>query len=40
VVGGVLYLVAVIAIAVTINFSPSKQGIHDRLAGGTQVVKG
>jgi uncharacterized RDD family membrane protein YckC len=40
VVGGVLYLIAVIAIAVTINGSPTKQGIHDRLAGGTQVVKG
>jgi uncharacterized RDD family membrane protein YckC len=38
-VGGVLYLAAVIWIAVTINGSPTKQGIHDKLAGGTQVVK-
>jgi len=38
--GSVLYLIAVIAIAVTINNSPTKQGIHDRIAGGTQVVKG
>jgi hypothetical protein len=36
----VLYLIAVIGIGVTINGSPTKQGIHDRLAGGTQVVKG
>ncbi|MDT5017770.1 MAG: hypothetical protein QOD39_3930 [Mycobacterium sp.] len=40
IVGGVLYLIAVIGIGVTINGSPTKQGIHDRLAGGTQVVKG
>ena len=33
-------LVAVIVIAVTINGSPTKQGKHDELAGGTQVVKG
>jgi uncharacterized RDD family membrane protein YckC len=39
-VGGLLYLIAVIAIAVTTNGSPTKQGIHDRLAGGTQVIKG
>jgi uncharacterized RDD family membrane protein YckC len=40
VVGGVLYLASVIAIAVTANNSPTKQGIHDRLAGGTAVIKG
>ena len=32
--------IAVIVIAVTINGSPTKQGKHDELAGGTQVVKG
>jgi uncharacterized RDD family membrane protein YckC len=39
-IGGLLTLVAVILIAVTINSSPTKQGKHDELAGGTQVVKG
>jgi uncharacterized RDD family membrane protein YckC len=39
-VGALLYLISVVAIAVTINGSPTKQGIHDRLAGGTEVVKG
>lgn len=39
-VGGLLTLVAVIVIAVTISGSPTKQGKHDELAGGTQVVKG
>jgi uncharacterized RDD family membrane protein YckC len=39
-IGGLLSLVAVIVIAVTINSSPTKQGKHDELAGGTQVVKG
>ncbi len=39
-VGNLLSLVAVIWIAVTINQSPTKQGIHDKLAGGTQVLKG
>lgn len=39
-VGGLLTLVAVVVIAVTINGSPTKQGKHDELAGGTQVVKG
>ena len=39
-VGGLLTLVAVVIIAVTINGSPTKQGKHDELAGGTQVVKG
>ena len=38
-IGGLLTLVAVIVIAVTINGSPTKQGKHDELAGGTQVVK-
>jgi uncharacterized RDD family membrane protein YckC len=39
-IGTFLALVSVIAIAVTINNSPTKQGIHDKLAGGTQVLKG
>jgi uncharacterized RDD family membrane protein YckC len=39
-IGGLLTLVAVVVIAVTINSSPTKQGKHDELAGGTQVVKG
>jgi uncharacterized RDD family membrane protein YckC len=39
-VGGLLTVIAVIVIAVTINGSPTKQGKHDELAGGTQVVKG
>jgi hypothetical protein len=39
-VGGLLGVVAIIIIAVTINGSPTKQGKHDELAGGTQVVKG
>ena len=38
-IGGLLTLVAVIVIAVTINSSPTKQGKHDELAGGTQVLK-
>ncbi len=38
-VGGVLGVIAYIVIAVTINNSPTKQGKHDELAGGTQVVK-
>ena len=38
--GGLLALIAYIVIAVTINSSPTKQGKHDELAGGTQVVKG
>lgn len=37
--GGLLALIAYIVIAVTINSSPTKQGKHDELAGGTQVVK-
>lgn len=39
-IGGLLSLIAVIYIAVTINSSPTKQGKHDELAGGTQVLKG
>ena len=38
--GGLLAVIAYIVIAVTINGSPTKQGKHDELAGGTQVVKG
>jgi uncharacterized RDD family membrane protein YckC len=38
-IGGLLTLIAVIVIAVTINSSPTKQGKHDELAGGTQVIK-
>ena len=37
--GGFLGVVAMIVIAVTINSSPTKQGKHDEMAGGTQVVK-
>lgn len=36
--GAFLALAAWIVIGVTINASPSKQGKHDDLAGGTQVV--
>lgn len=39
-IGGLLAIIAYIVIAVTINGSPTKQGKHDELAGGTQVVKG
>jgi uncharacterized RDD family membrane protein YckC len=38
-IGGLLAFIAMIVIAVTINGSPTKQGKHDELAGGTQVVK-
>jgi uncharacterized RDD family membrane protein YckC len=38
-VGGLLAVVAIIVIAVTISSSPTKQGKHDELAGGTEVVK-
>jgi uncharacterized RDD family membrane protein YckC len=37
--GGFLSVVAMIVIAVTINSSPTKQGKHDEMAGGTRVVK-
>jgi uncharacterized RDD family membrane protein YckC len=39
-IGWLLALVAYIVIAATISASPTKQGKHDELAGGTQVVKG
>ncbi|HEU0190178.1 MAG TPA: RDD family protein [Mycobacterium sp.] len=38
--GPLLAFVAYAVIAVTINASPTKQGKHDELAGGTQVVRG
>lgn len=38
-VGGLLAFIAMIVIAVTISGSSTKQGKHDELAGGTQVVK-
>lgn len=38
--GGFLAVVAMIVIAVTISGNPAKQGKHDELAGGTQVVRG
>jgi len=40
IIGGFLMFIAIVVIAVTINGSPTKQGKHDELAGGTQVVKG
>ncbi|MGI9125995.1 MAG: RDD family protein [Mycobacterium sp.] len=39
-IGGLLGVIAIIVIAVTISSSPTKQGKHDEMAGGTQVVKG
>lgn len=39
-IGGLLGVIAIIVIAVTISSSPTKQGKHDELAGGTQVIKG
>jgi uncharacterized RDD family membrane protein YckC len=39
-IGGLLGVIAIIVIAVTISGSPTKQGKHDELAGGTQVLKG
>lgn len=38
-IGGLLGVIAIIWIAVSIENSPTKQGKHDELAGGTQVVK-
>jgi uncharacterized RDD family membrane protein YckC len=38
-VGGLIALAAWIVIAVTINRSATRQGKHDELAGGTQVLK-
>ncbi len=37
-IGGLLWFIAAFAIAVTISGSPTKQGWHDRVAGGTQVI--
>lgn len=39
-IGGLLGVIAIVVIAVTINGSTTKQGKHDEMAGGTQVVKG
>lgn len=39
-VGGFLGVIAIIVIAVTISGSATKQGKHDEMAGGTQVVRG
>ncbi|MFZ2175516.1 MAG: RDD family protein, partial [Rhodococcus sp. (in: high G+C Gram-positive bacteria)] len=36
---GLLGTIAAIVIGVTINSSPTKQGKHDELAGGTRVVQ-
>ena len=38
-IGHLLAFVAYVIIAVTISSSPTRQGKHDELAGGTQVVK-
>ncbi|WP_245721683.1 RDD family protein [Nocardia crassostreae] len=38
-IGGLLWFIAAIAIAVTVSSSSTKQGWHDNFAGGTQVVK-
>jgi uncharacterized RDD family membrane protein YckC len=38
-IGPLLAFIAYVVIAVTISSSPTKQGKHDELAGGTQVVK-
>ncbi len=38
--GGLLATLAYLVIAVTIKSSPTGQGIHDTLAGGTAVVRG
>jgi uncharacterized RDD family membrane protein YckC len=37
-IGGLLGVIAIVVIAVTIAGSPTKQGKHDELAGGTQVL--
>lgn len=39
IIGGLLELGAAIYIMVTINQSPTKQGWHDKFAGGTSVIK-
>lgn len=38
-VGGLLGFIAIVVIGITISGSPTKQGKHDEIAGGTQVVK-
>lgn len=38
-VGGLLWLLSAIVIALTIVFSSTNQGLHDSFAGGTKVVK-
>uniref|UniRef100_UPI001EF43E77 RDD family protein n=1 Tax=Frankia sp. CiP3 TaxID=2880971 RepID=UPI001EF43E77 len=38
--GSLLVLAAWIAIAITISSDPQDQGIHDRFAGGTRVLRG
>jgi uncharacterized RDD family membrane protein YckC len=38
-IGNLAELVIMIVIAVTINNSPTRQGWHDHLAGGTKVIK-
>ncbi|GEM33650.1 RDD family protein [Nocardia neocaledoniensis NBRC 108232] len=38
-IGGALWFVAALAIAVTVGTSSTKQGWHDKLAEGTQVVE-
>ncbi|OBG81949.1 RDD family protein [Mycobacterium sp. NS-7484] len=39
IVGGFLGVIAMIVIAVTVSASATKQGKHDELAGGTQVIR-
>lgn len=39
IVGSLPLFVAIVAIGITISSSPTRQGVHDRLADGTQVVK-
>jgi uncharacterized RDD family membrane protein YckC len=39
VIGGLAELAIMILIAVTINSSPTREGWHDKLAGGTRVIK-
>jgi uncharacterized RDD family membrane protein YckC len=39
-IGSLLAFIAYVVIAVTISASPTKQGKHDELAGGTEIVKG
>lgn len=38
-IGGALWFVAALSIAATIATSPTKQGWHDKLADGTQVIE-